>query len=70
MEDNAQTIRPTRSPNVKSVDISAESLSPIVEDYSDLAADDEDNDLQAKVKEFKVGAFAVRVLYPSYCCCR
>ena len=62
MDDNAQTIRPTRSPGAKSVDIPTEGLSPIVEDYSDLAADDEDNDLQAKVKEFKVGPFVARTL--------
>ncbi|KAF8333555.1 uncharacterized protein EI90DRAFT_3145216 [Cantharellus anzutake] len=64
MEDNAQTIRPTKSPSIKGLDVSEQlqDLPPIVEDYSDIAGD-EDNDLQAKVKEFKMRTTARKTLY-------
>jgi hypothetical protein len=55
-EDNAQTIRPNRSPGHQSVPLAqapASDIPPIVEDYSDLATE-EDEELQEKVADFKV----------------
>jgi hypothetical protein len=56
VEDNAQTIRPNRSPGLKVVPLSqppSSNIIPIVEDYSDLAEEDEQQ-LQVKVADFKV----------------
>lgn len=55
-EDNAMTIRPTRSPAVTSIPLSqppAPTIKPIVEDYSDLI-DEEDAFMEEKVADFKV----------------
>lgn len=54
---NAQTIRPTKSPGTRPAPLatppSAE-MSPIVEDYSDLAAEEDEEWLKGKVADFKV----------------
>ncbi|KAF9453114.1 Pkinase-domain-containing protein [Macrolepiota fuliginosa MF-IS2] len=54
---NAQTIRPTKSPGTRPVPLaippSAE-ISPIVEDYSDLAAEEDEEWLEGKVADFKM----------------
>ena len=59
LEENAQTIRPNRSPassgNTSLVKAPAPEISPIVEDYSDIGDDDE---LEEKVADFKVLSFA------------
>lgn len=55
-EDNAQTIRPNRSPGLKVVPLAqppSSNIVPIVEDYSDVAEDDEQQ-LQEKVADFKI----------------
>ncbi|EAU85791.2 STE/STE11/cdc15 protein kinase [Coprinopsis cinerea okayama7 len=55
-EDNAQTIRPTKSPGAKTVPLAqppAASIAPIVEDYSDLALDEDEGWLEEKVADFK-----------------
>jgi hypothetical protein len=55
-EDNAQTIRPKRSPGLKAVPLAqppSSNIVPIVEDYSDVAEEDEVQ-LQEKVADFKV----------------
>lgn len=55
-EDNAQTIRPNRSPGLKVVPLAqppSSNIVPIFEDYSDLAEEDEQQ-LQEKVAGFKV----------------
>lgn len=57
VEDNAQTIRPTRSPGTKPVALAqapAFGIAPIVEDYSDLATEEDEDWLQEKVADFKV----------------
>ena len=55
-DDNAQTIRPNRSPGLKVVPLAqppSSNIVPIVEDYSDVAEEDEQQ-LQEKVADFKV----------------
>ncbi|KII90830.1 hypothetical protein PLICRDRAFT_107006 [Plicaturopsis crispa FD-325 SS-3] len=55
-EDNAQTIRPSRSPSVINIPLAvppAADIGPIVEDYSDLAAE-EDEQFQDKIADFKM----------------
>lgn len=55
-EDNAQTIRPTRSPGANVVPLAqAPAMNPIVEDYSDLAGEVDEQALEDKVANFKVG---------------
>lgn len=57
VEDNAQTIRPTRSPGTKPVALAqapAFGIAPIVEDYSDLATEEDEDWLQEKVADFKI----------------
>jgi hypothetical protein len=57
IEDNNQTIRANRSPARTSIPLAkAPSLdiNPIVEDYSDLAAEEDEEKLQEKVADFKV----------------
>lgn len=55
LEENAQTIRPNRSPaastNASLIKAPAPEISPVVEDYSDIGGDDE---LEEKVADFKV----------------
>ena len=58
-DDNAQTIRPTRSPSGPTIPLPiakapSPSMDPIVEDYSDVLFDDDDEKLQEKVSDFKV----------------
>lgn len=53
-DDNAQTIRPNRSPGTSVVPLAKappSEMKPIVEDYSDLA---DENELENKVANFKV----------------
>ncbi|PFH54052.1 hypothetical protein AMATHDRAFT_53856 [Amanita thiersii Skay4041] len=53
-EDNAQTIRPSRSPGQRSIPLAQpppSDMGPIVEDYSDFAEEDE---LENKVANFKM----------------
>ncbi|TDL22240.1 hypothetical protein BD410DRAFT_788970 [Rickenella mellea] len=57
IEDNAQTIRPNRSPSMHTVQLAkppSSDMGPIVEDYSDLAAEEDDDWLQDKVADFKL----------------
>lgn len=56
-EDNAQTIRPIRSPGAKVTPLAqppSSDINPIVEDYSDLAAEEDEQWLEDKVADFKV----------------
>ena len=56
-EDNAQTIRPNRSPGHQSIPLAQSppsDIPPIVEDYSDLATEEDEQLLQEKVADFKV----------------
>lgn len=61
-DDNAQTIRPTRSPSGPTVPLPlakapSPNIGPIVEDY-DLLFDEDDDKLQEKVSDFKVCSFS------------
>jgi hypothetical protein len=54
---NAQTIRPiTRTPSSSSMDLAAQkrAMSPVIEDYSDLAGEDDEAHLMEKVADLKV----------------
>ncbi|KAI0927507.1 hypothetical protein AcV5_008028 [Taiwanofungus camphoratus] len=60
-DDNAQTIRPTRSPQGPGVNISlplvslpAPEATPVIEDYSDLVIGEDDEKLQEKMADFKI----------------
>jgi hypothetical protein len=62
-EDDAQTIKPTRSPRPTTIPLSragapSAEINPIIEDYSDLAADEDENALQSKLSEFKVSGYS------------
>jgi len=57
IEDNAQTIRPNRSPGQKSLPLAQappSDIQPIVEDYSDMATKEDEVLLEEKVANFKV----------------
>ncbi|KAI6042650.1 hypothetical protein EDC04DRAFT_2657661 [Pisolithus marmoratus] len=58
VDDCSQTIRPSRSPagpgTIPLAKAPAADMIPIVEDYSDLAADEDDIVLQEKVADFKM----------------
>ncbi|KAF8558280.1 kinase-like protein [Imleria badia] len=58
VDDNAQTIRPNRSPagpgTIPLARAPAPDIVPIVEDYSDLASEEDDIILQEKVADFKM----------------
>lgn len=57
MEDNAQTIRPNRSPAHNTIPLAQPpslEIPPIVEDYSDMATEEDEALLQEKVADFKV----------------
>ena len=61
-DDNARTIRPTRSPSGPGMTIPLAKppptdIGPIVEDYSDLAVDEDDEQLLGKVADFRVRPF-------------
>jgi len=54
---NAQTIKPTKSPGARSAPLAvslSEEVVPAVEDYSDLAPEEDEQKLQEKVANFKV----------------
>ncbi|KAH8077271.1 kinase-like protein [Cristinia sonorae] len=58
-DDNAQTIRPGRSPSGHTVPLPvakapSPKIEPIMEDYSDLLFDEDDDKLQEKVSDFKM----------------
>jgi hypothetical protein len=59
-DDNAQTIRPNRSPagpgTIPLAKAPSADIIPIVEDYSDIAPEEDEFLLQEKVADFKVGA--------------
>jgi len=62
---NAQTIKPTKSPGARSVPLAAslpEKLVSAVEDYSDLAPEEDEQRLQEKVANFKVN-FTFSIIY-------
>jgi len=62
---NAQTIKPTKSPGAQSVPLTAslpEELVSAVEDYSDLAPEEDEQRLQEKVANFKVN-FTFSIIY-------
>ena len=63
VEDNAQTIRPNRSPsllnNLPLAAAPSPDIVPIVEDYSDLLSGEDELSLQDKVADFKVSFIAV-----------
>ena len=67
---NAQTIKPTKSPGARSVPLAAslsEELVPAVEDYSDLAPEEDEQRLQEKVANFKVEfASSIRKIQSHY----
>lgn len=57
-DDNARTIRPTRSPSGLGMPVPlakppSVDIAPIVEDYSDLAVDEDDEQLLGKVADFR-----------------
>ena len=59
VDENAQTIRPSRSPSVPDKKLSitkspTPDMDTIVEDYSDLALEEDDEALQDKFTDFKV----------------
>lgn len=56
VEDNAETIRPNRSPSLHNVPLAVApaNISPILEDYSDLAGDEDEIFFNGKVADFKV----------------
>jgi hypothetical protein len=55
VEENVQTIRPTRSPGSRSAVLKTPPLmKTIIEDYSDLGGEDEDMQLERKVASFRV----------------
>lgn len=58
-DDNALTIRPTRSPSglgntIPLAKPPSADIGPIVEDYSDLAVEEDDEQLLDKVADFRV----------------
>ena len=64
-DDNAQTIRPGRSPGLGTVPLPVAKapepqIAPIAEDYSDLLFEEDEVKLEEKVADFKVDE---RVLY-------
>ncbi|THH30590.1 hypothetical protein EUX98_g3597 [Antrodiella citrinella] len=58
-DDNAQTIRPIRSPSGPTVPLPlakapSPTMGPIVEDYSDMVFDEDDDKLQEKLSDYKI----------------
>lgn len=56
-EDNAQTIKANKSPGPTMTSLSkppAAEIGPIVEDYSDLGAEDDQGTFETKLADFKV----------------
>jgi len=57
-DENAQTIRPVSTPGAKPAPLAqapALKMQPIVEDWSDIASEEDEDWLQEKVLDFKVG---------------
>ncbi|KAG6817006.1 hypothetical protein H0H87_000902 [Tephrocybe sp. NHM501043] len=68
-EDNAQTIRPNRSPGPSVIPLAqapASDIAPIVEDYSDLASEEDEEWLKEKVADFKVSAIHTAPPLPAH----
>ncbi|KAF9046366.1 hypothetical protein BJ165DRAFT_1527473 [Panaeolus papilionaceus] len=66
IEDNAQTIRPIRSPAVVPLPLAqapSSGIQPILEDYSDLAVGEDEEWLQDKVANFKMKNSVQRGLF-------
>ena len=65
-EDNAQTIKPNKSPGPSKFLPLAQpppsDMIPIIEDYSDLGTDDDDDTWQDRVEVFKVRRCQLREL--------
>lgn len=61
VEENAQTIRPAKSPGGRSAVLTTPPMMTIVEDYSDLGDEDEDMGMEL---ERKVASFKVRPIFP------
>ena len=58
-DDNAQTIKANRSPGPNIVPLAkapSADMNPIVEDYSDLAFEEDELDLENKVADFKLSS--------------
>ncbi|KAF9265314.1 hypothetical protein L218DRAFT_957501 [Marasmius fiardii PR-910] len=56
-DDNARTIKPNRSPGSNIVPLAkapSADMNPIIEDYSDLAAAEDEQDLESKLADFKM----------------
>ncbi|KAL0576321.1 Protein kinase of the Mitotic Exit Network [Marasmius crinis-equi] len=56
-DDNARTIKPNRSPGPNIVPLAkapSADINPIIEDYSDLAAGEDEQDLESKLADFKL----------------
>ncbi|KAG7088758.1 hypothetical protein E1B28_012724 [Marasmius oreades] len=56
-DDNAQTIKPNRSPGPNIVSLAkppSADMNPIIEDYSDLAAAEDEGGLETKLADFKM----------------
>lgn len=74
IEDNGRTIRPMRSPKglplplPRPVSNPLPAMDPIVEDYSDLAMDEDDSILQDKVAEFRVRLYKLLSTRSQYLC--
>jgi hypothetical protein len=55
VEENVQTIRPTRSPGGNNAALTTPPMmTTIIEDYSDLGGEDEDMQIEQKVASFRV----------------
>ncbi|KAF9483361.1 hypothetical protein BDN70DRAFT_873858 [Pholiota conissans] len=66
LEDNAQTIRPNRSPGLNTIPLAqppSSDIQPIVEDYSDMATEEDEELLQEKVANFKMKNSVKRGLF-------
>ena len=73
-DHNARTIRPSRSPSgigrttpLPIAKPPSPGLPPVVEDYSDLGFDEDDDKLQEKVADFKVTNFPSDVSLKNVC---
>ncbi|TFK73191.1 Pkinase-domain-containing protein, partial [Pluteus cervinus] len=65
-EDNAQTIRPTKSPGSNVVPLAKAppaDMNPIVEDYSDIASEEDEFLLEEKMADFKMKNHARKGLF-------
>jgi hypothetical protein len=71
VDDNARTIRPNRSPSTSQMPLAtapSANIGTIVEDYSDLAAEEDDDWLQDKVAGFKVSLSLYTMSISSHRC--